>query len=213
MATSGAPNQSDAPTLDWRQLETLPLTPILEAALDTFYERGFHGTSVREIARRVGVTVPALYYHHDNKEGLLIALIELSTGDVLARAHAADADGGEDPVARLSNVIEAIVLRMTTRARLAAIEAEARYLGPENRERNRVVRKGIEQLMRGILEDGDRAGIFDVDDAAETTRALLGMCQSIPRWYHTEGTLRPDEVARKYSAIALQTVGAKPSVV
>ncbi len=78
---------------DWRTLEPMELTPILSASLDAFYETGFHGTSVREIARRVGVTVPALYYHHENKEGLLIALLELSTSDVLWRSDAADADG------------------------------------------------------------------------------------------------------------------------
>ncbi|HET8993093.1 MAG TPA: TetR/AcrR family transcriptional regulator [Rhodococcus sp. (in: high G+C Gram-positive bacteria)] len=195
---------------DWRTLEPMELTPILSASLDAFYETGFHGTSVREIARRVGVTVPALYYHHENKEGLLIALLELSTSDVLSRSHAADADGGTDPVQRLSNVIEAIVLRMTMRARLAALEGEARYLSPQNRQRYRAVRKGIEEIVRTIVEEGTASGAFDVDDSAETTRALLGMCQSIPRWYHSEGTLSPQEVARKYVAIALKMVGASP---
>ncbi|MFZ2529481.1 MAG: TetR/AcrR family transcriptional regulator [Rhodococcus sp. (in: high G+C Gram-positive bacteria)] len=193
---------------DWRKLEATELTPILSAALAAFYETGFHGTSVREIARRVGVTVPALYYHHENKEGLLIALLELSTSDVLSRAHAADDDGGDDPVQRLSNVVEAIVLRMTLRSGLAAIEGESRYLSPHNRQRYREVRKGVERLVRGIVEDGAASGVFDVDDPAETTRALLGMCQSIPRWYHAEGTLTPDEVAAKYVDIALRTVGA-----
>ncbi|MEU5841232.1 TetR/AcrR family transcriptional regulator [Rhodococcus sp. NPDC047139] len=192
---------------DWRILEPMQLSPILTAALDAFYETGFHGTSVREIARRVGVTVPALYYHHENKEGLLIALLELSTSDVLSRAHAAAEDADGDPVRRLSNVIEAIVLRMTMRARLAALEGEARYLSPENRQRYRAVRKGVEQLMREIVEQGVAAGVFDVDDPAETTRALLGMCQSIPRWYHAEGTLSPEAVAQKYVRIALKTVG------
>ena len=210
MATPSAATDTAAPaSADWRRVEPLELTPILEAALDTFHERGFHGTSVREIARRVGVTVPALYYHHDSKEGLLIALLELSTSDVLARAYAADADGGDDPVQRLSNVIEAIVLRMTARARTVAIEAESRYLSPENRERYRVVRKGVERLTRDIVDDGIATGAFHVDDAAETTRALLGMCQSIPRWYHAEGTLSPQEVAHKYVAIAVQMVGAR----
>lgn len=209
MATPSDPVAAEAATSDWRRLEPLELTPILSAALDTFYECGFHGASVREVARRVGVTVPALYYHHENKEGLLIALLELGTGNVLARAHAADADGGQDPVQRLANVIEAIVLRMTTRARLAAIETEARYLSPQNQERNRTVRKGVEKVVLGIVEDGSASGVFEVEDPAETTRALLGMCQSIPRWYHAEGTLTPAEVARKYVAIALQTVGAK----
>ncbi|MFD6859356.1 TetR/AcrR family transcriptional regulator [Rhodococcus sp. NPDC060086] len=201
---------AEAVAPDWRTLEPMELTPILSASLDAFYETGFHGTSVREIARRVGVTVPALYYHHENKEGLLIALLELSTSDVLSRSHAADADGGTDPVQRLSNVIEAIVLRMTMRARLAALEGEARYLSPENRQRYRAVRKGIEQIVRQIVEEGTASGAFDVDDSAETTRALLGMCQSIPRWYHAEGTLSPPEVAKKYVAIALKTVGAHP---
>ncbi|MBM7458705.1 TetR/AcrR family transcriptional regulator [Rhodococcus coprophilus] len=194
---------------DWRTLQPLDLSPILSAALDAFYETGFHGTSVREIARRVGVTVPALYYHHENKEGLLIALLELSTSDVLSRAHAAAAEGAGDPVRRLANVIEAIVLRMTMRSALAALEGEARYLSPENRQRYRAVRKGIEQLVREIVEEGSATGDFEVDDPAETTRALLGMCQSIPRWYHAEGTLSPEAVAEKYVAIALKTVGAR----
>ncbi|MFD1812113.1 TetR/AcrR family transcriptional regulator [Rhodococcus gannanensis] len=200
----------DESQIDWRRLEEVQLTPILSASLDAFYELGYHGTTVREVARRVGVTVPALYYHHENKEGLLIALLELSTADVLARAHAADADGGDDPVQRLANVVEAIVLRMTTRPRLAALEGEVRYLSTENRQRYREVRKGIEQVVLRVVEDGAASGAFDVDDPAETTRAILGMCQSIPRWYHAEGTLSPQEVAGKYVAIAMKIVLTAP---
>jgi len=58
---------------DWRLYEPLELTPILTAALEAFYEHGFHGTTVRDIARRVGQTVPSLYYHHDSKEGAFVA--------------------------------------------------------------------------------------------------------------------------------------------
>ncbi|NLU84870.1 TetR/AcrR family transcriptional regulator [Rhodococcus sp. HNM0569] len=193
--------------LDWRKLGSVELTPILSASLDVFYEYGYHGTTVREVARRVGVTVPALYYHHDSKEGLLIALLELSTADVLARVRAADADGGDDAVLRLANVIEAIVLRMTTRPRLAALEGEVRYLSGENRRRYRAVRKGIEDVVLQIVRDGSARGVFDVDDPAESTRAILGMCQSIPRWYHAEGTLSPQQVAERYVAITMRIVG------
>lgn len=194
----------------WRRIEPLELSPILQAALEGFYDNGFHGTSVRDIARRVGVTIPALYYHHQSKEGILLALLEISTSDVLARAHTASADGGDDPCEQLTNVVEAIVLRMTTRSRLAALEGEVRYLSPENRQRYRVVRKGIEELVLGIVSDGVERGVFAVADTAETTRALLAMCQSIPRWYHAEGELSPEEVAKKYAEIALNTVGYKP---
>ncbi|MFC9518058.1 TetR/AcrR family transcriptional regulator [Nocardiaceae bacterium NPDC056970] len=193
---------------DWRSFERLELTPILAASLDAFYESGFHGASVREIARRVGVTVPSLYYHHQSKEGLLIALLELSIEDLRSRALAASAAGEGDPVQRLANVIFTIVLQMTNRARLAALEGEARYLGAENWERYRAVRKGVEGLVLDIVQDGNRAGEFDVDDPSETTRAILGMCQVIPRWYHAEGMHSPEVVARKYVSIALRMVGA-----
>ena len=191
----------------WRSVDPPKLSPILVHALDAFYENGFHGTSVREIAQRVGVTIPALYYHHGSKEGILLALLEYSTSDVLARAHSAKADGGDDPAQQLSNVIEAIVLRMTTRSRLAALEGEVRYLSPENRLRYRVVRKGIEELVLGIIEDGNERGIFYTADPAESARAVLAMCQSIPRWYHAEGNMAPEVVAGKYAEIALTAVG------
>jgi AcrR family transcriptional regulator len=197
---------NEASTPDWLRLEPLELTPILTAALDAFYEKGFHGSSVRDIARRVGVTVPALYYHYENKEGLLVALIELGTGDVLARARSADEAGEGAPSRRLTNVVSAIVLRMTDRARLSAIEGEARYLTSENFERYRTVRKSIETVVLDIVRDGVEDGTFEVDDPAETTRAILGMCQAIPRWYHAEGELGPEAVAAKYAAIASKMV-------
>src|SRR2546423_15075602 len=92
---------------DWGRYEPLELTPLLEAALDAFYEHGFHGTTVRDIVRRVGQTVPSLYYHHDSKEGVFVALLELSTREVAHRvkAAAAEADRPED---QLANVAEAI---------------------------------------------------------------------------------------------------------
>ncbi|MCQ4152517.1 TetR family transcriptional regulator, partial [Rhodococcus qingshengii] len=66
-----------------------------------------------------------------------------------------------------------------------------------------------ELVLRMVGEGVDRK-LFSVSATAETARALLAMCQSIPRWYHAEGELSPQEVARKYAEIALNTVGCKP---
>ncbi len=58
---------------------------ILETALDLFIERGYEKTSLREIAERIGVTKPALYYHFASKEEILETLIEpIFTGQKLA---------------------------------------------------------------------------------------------------------------------------------
>jgi AcrR family transcriptional regulator len=47
---------------------------ILDVALDLFTEKGFDGTSLREIAERLGVTKAALYYHFASKDDILLAL-------------------------------------------------------------------------------------------------------------------------------------------
>jgi AcrR family transcriptional regulator len=49
---------------------------ILDAALDLFAENGFFGTSMREIAKRVGVRESALYHHFASKEAILQGLIQ-----------------------------------------------------------------------------------------------------------------------------------------
>ncbi len=47
---------------------------ILDVALDLFTDQGFDGTSMREIAERLHITKPSIYYHFDSKEEILLAL-------------------------------------------------------------------------------------------------------------------------------------------
>ena len=47
---------------------------ILDVALDLFTDQGFDGTSMREIAERLDITKPAIYYHFASKEEILMAL-------------------------------------------------------------------------------------------------------------------------------------------
>jgi AcrR family transcriptional regulator len=202
------PQPASAVAAGWRHFEPLDLTPLLAAALEAFYEHGFHGTTVRDIARRYGQTVPSIYYHHENKEGVFVALLEKGTSDVAGRVLAAAAEGGDRPEARFANVVEAIVLHMTHRTRLAALDSEIRHLSPDVRKRYAARRKEVERVLAGIVEDGVRKREFTASHPAETARAILGMCQAIARWYRPGGGLTPEELAGQYVDIALKTVGA-----
>ncbi|WP_020661438.1 TetR/AcrR family transcriptional regulator [Amycolatopsis benzoatilytica] len=195
------------PGSDWRVFEPLELTPILAAALEVFQENGFHGATVRDISRRVGLTVPSLYYHHESKEGIFAALLDLGTGEAAWRVRAAaDAAPGRVDL-QFVNVIQAIVLHMAHRRQLATLDNELRHLSPENRQHYAERRKEVENVLSGIVETGAREGIFTPKEPAETARALLGMCQAIVRWYRPDGPLTPDELAERYVDIALMTVG------
>jgi AcrR family transcriptional regulator len=67
----GASPKTDDPGAD-EQLSTRER--ILDAALDLFIEKGFDGTSLREIAEQLGFTKAALYYHFASKDDILMAL-------------------------------------------------------------------------------------------------------------------------------------------
>jgi TetR/AcrR family transcriptional regulator, cholesterol catabolism regulator len=194
---------------DWRGFAPLDLPPILSAALEEFREHGYHGTSVRDVARRAGVSLPMIYYRFENKQGLLVALLEGAMGEVLRRARLADADAEGRVLERFAHVIECVVLHMTYRAATAGLDSELRCLEPANRKKYAARRKALEELLLGIVEEGVEQGLFEVDHAPDTTRALLGMCQAVTGWYHDGGPLSPEEVADRYVAISLRTVGAR----
>lgn len=193
---------------NWREFETDDPGPILSCALDAFSENGFHGTTVRDLARRVGVTVPSLYYHHENKEAVLVTLLDDAVRELIARVEAAVADADDDPVARFANAVEAIVLTMTNRAKRSALDTELRHVAAESRDNYIASRKRMELLATDLVRDGVEQGVFELDEIDETVRALLGMFQSIPRWYRLDGPLTPSQVASRYTAIALRAVGA-----
>src|SRR6478609_9555589 len=138
-------------TIDWRDCQPVELSDILRHSSEAFYEHGFHGTTVRDIAGRVGVTVPALYYHHENKEAILLAILRAVMGDVLPRGEAAVVDGHGDPVTELANLVESHVLHLAVRARYVALDSETRYLSPAARNEYVDLRRSIELLTRRVV--------------------------------------------------------------
>jgi AcrR family transcriptional regulator len=196
------------PVDGWRQPDALALSPILISARDAFYEFGYHGTTVRDIARRTGLTVPALYYHHENKEAILCAILDTSIASVTARCQAALADASPGPSARFQNLIECITLHMAQHRKEAAMDAEIRALGEANRRHYSAQRRVIEQMLRTTIDNGASSGDFHVSSSADTARALLGMMQAITVWFHPGGPISAQNLATRYVDIALHTVGS-----
>jgi AcrR family transcriptional regulator len=199
-----------SPSGAWRSADDEDLSAILATARDLFYEVGFHGTTVRDIASRVGVTVPALYYHHANKEAILAALLDRSIGSVIERCEQALSEAGDDPADRFRNLIECLVLYMANHRKSAAMDAEIRALSPAARKRYSIERRRVEQMLADTITAGVAAGAFEVNSPTDTARALLGMIQAITVWFSPDGgRLTAPELAARYVDIAGQTVGLR----
>lgn len=197
---------ADSTWSHWRDYEPMNLPPILQAALDAFAENGYPGSTVRDIAHRVGMTVPAIYYHYRSKQDLLVTLIFASILDVLDRCHTAVAEAGSSRKAQLSALVECIVLYMANRRHLAFLDSEIRSLGAENHRRYLAYRNELQALLRGVIVDGCEEGVFGTPHPPETSRAILAMCQGVATWYRPQGPLDPPEIADRYVVVALDAV-------
>lgn len=193
---------------DWREYEVLQLPPVLEHSLEAMVEHGYHGTSVREIAQRLGQTVPAIYYHYENKQALLVVLLQNSVEEVLRRCKQAVAEAGPDPVTRLGNLVECFVRYITHRQNLEFLDAEIRSLEPENRRKYVETRDQIDQLFVDAIRDGIEEGVFSEDGATPSliVRAIMAMCHGIAVWYNPNGSLSPDLLAERYKQFAYAIV-------
>ena len=77
LAAASAPDPDDQPSRDQPsggQAGASTRERILDVALDLFTDQGFDGTSMREIAERLQLSKPAIYYHFASKEEILMAL-------------------------------------------------------------------------------------------------------------------------------------------
>ncbi|MET9108594.1 TetR/AcrR family transcriptional regulator [Streptomyces zhihengii] len=202
------PSQDTTPPAEhWRSYAPLDLHAILMRAMEAFNEHGYHGTSVRDIAGRVGVTVPALYYHYANKQALLATLLETSIRDVLDRCRAAAGEAGDDPLARFCGMVESIVLYMAHRQQLAFLDTEIRSLEPENRARYIALRDYLEHMLLDTVEAGRAQGVFTTPIPADAVRSVLVMCQGVANWFREDGPLTAEEVAERHVLLSLGTVG------
>jgi AcrR family transcriptional regulator len=188
--------------------EEVELDAVLAHSLEAFVESGYHATSVRDLARRLGQTVPAIYYHHENKQALLVALLSYSIGDLLERAKAAEAEASGDPLRRFELLVHCMVLFAAHRRELAFLDAEIRSLEPANRKAYVAMRDDLEAMLTDAVEEGMRRKVFAKGDAQAVARATITMIRGIAYWYRIDGPLDPDSLAKLYVMLSLRLAGA-----
>ncbi|MFF7654169.1 TetR/AcrR family transcriptional regulator [Streptomyces sp. NPDC007983] len=182
---------------------------LVSAAVHAFAERGYHATTTRDIAGRAGMSPAALYIHYKTKEELLYQISKVGHRlalDILEEAR----DGGGTPAERLAAAVRGFVrwhAEHHTTARVVQYELGA--LGEEHHAEVIAMRRDTDAAVRSIIEDGVRAGDFDVPDVRGTTVAVLSLCIDVARWFNARGRSTPDEVGDLYAGLVLRMVGAE----
>jgi AcrR family transcriptional regulator len=184
---------------------------ILDAAIAVMAQHGYHGTSVRDIAERAGVSPAALYHHFASKQAVLVTIMERGIEALLARTRAALDAAGERPADRLRALVEVQVLFHLEDQRGTLLgTSELRALEEPVRGAHVAKRIRQQQLFDDVVADGLARGEFSTPLPEEAARAIVVMCTGVASWFSPKGPLTRDEVVRRYQRLALDVVGAAP---
>jgi TetR/AcrR family transcriptional regulator, cholesterol catabolism regulator len=174
-------------------------TELTRAAARLFAEKGYHGTSVGDLAQALGVQKGSLYAHIESKADLLW---EVASEGATAFHDALDAVPDEGPILdRIRAAVRAHLRVVSEQLDVATVFVrEWRYLEGERRDRFVAERRRYEERFRALFREGRETGELrtDLDDG---TAALLAL--SAVNWAYT--WLRPgadtDALADRFTAL------------
>jgi AcrR family transcriptional regulator len=182
------------------------------AALRLFKEKGYHATSMRDIAAAVGINKGSLYSYIKSKEDLLVPVFEQAQGVLTSQIEQICADADLSATERLKRAIHAHVTAVADNLDILTVYlSEWRQLATESLATNRDQRARYAYLFHEILRDGIASGEFRPMDTRIVMLGMIGMCNYLFRWYRPEGRLSPDQVADELIEMVMQGVAASRS--
>ena len=168
---------------------------MLKAAASCFNHKGYSGTSLKDVAKHLGLTDAALYYYVRNKEELVyqcyLRAAELGK-EAMDRGRSEGKNGFEQALLYIRYHVEIFVGDRGP----VAIMSEIPSL--ETAHRNEILKvsrrhsAAFEEILSSGIEDGSIIGC----DVRMTGNAIMGAINWIPKWFHGDGTLAKKSNAR-----------------
>jgi AcrR family transcriptional regulator len=167
---------------------------ILSEAVKLFAEKGYHNTTLDEVAQRLGVTKAALYYYFDNKAHIIRVIMRkhidsMSQAVKLVESELIPSEKLRDFVKlHIKNVTENIDATRILFEQLHALPPRTRQ-SIENKERE------YDHALQAILLEGVEDGSFNIDDVNITSYAIIGLCNWTYHWYKPDGRLTSEQIS------------------
>ena len=176
---------------------------ILAAAAQIFRDKGYHATSMQDIAEAVHLQKGSLYHHIRSKEEILASLLDraldlliLSMQEVMASPLSVEE--------KLRSAMRMYADNIAVHSDLAAVLLlEYRNLSPRLRARHMGRRDRFEALWRELLRQGMQQGVFRTSDDKLVALAILGVQNWMLTWYRPEGPLSAAELSNRFADLFL----------
>ncbi|MDZ5622386.1 TetR/AcrR family transcriptional regulator [Nocardioides bizhenqiangii] len=177
---------------------------ILDAAIDNFGKVGFEHTKWATIADDVGIGQTALYHYFESKVHCLLTIMSTELERSFERTQAVTAEI-DDPAEKIRVAVlaafdvtprEALQARILMSHQDLLVGQRSSVREEDERQRARGLVRDIEHEWAELIRDGMFAGAFERRDELVLSRLLLGMVNSVWRWYRPDGAHTLEEIAQ-----------------
>lgn len=182
---------------------------IFTEAVRIFKLKGYHATSVQDIADAVHLQKGSLYHYISSKEELLLKIFERSTGALTQRLQEI-LSSDLSPTDKLQRAIDAHLVALTTQLDLYTVYlSERRVLTGRIHSQVRTEAERTARLLEQIIQEGIDAGDFRTTDSKMAAHAILGMCNWLYQWYSPTGRLTAEQIAAIFSDLVIRGLANK----
>ena len=169
---------------------------VLRTAVQMFNERGFHQTSLDDVAARLGVSKPTIYHYLGNKDQVLLECVTIGLSQLLAAAESARQVPGRGADRLTSFLRRYAEVNMDDFGR-CVIRTSEEALAPDSRRQFRALKRKIDDALRELIEEGMADGSVAPGDARMLGFALAGALNWPARWHDPDGPQSPEKLAQQ----------------
>ncbi len=184
---------------------------VLREAAASFNFKGYHGTSLTEIATSLGVTKAALYHYFPNKNSLLAACFEQAMDVAFASLERGRKQGknGRD---RLVLTISGYVSQLIDELNCCVVLMEEQALEPGDRAKLVRQRDRFERALRALVKEGIEDGSVVPCDPKLAIFVILGAMNWVPKWFKPGGAWTPEQLTHALGQIFERALSSAPAV-
>ena len=173
---------------------------VIRAAAHAFNLKGYHNTSLDDIAAALEVTKPTVYYYVTNKEQLLFECFVAGIEQI--RAGFREAKSLEVPAReRLNVVLRNYAKAMASEFGWCMVRVEEQDLSPDMSSHIKAMKSEIDQGIRRLIREGVQDGSIHPCDPKMTAFALAGSLNWIAHWYRENQSMTGAQIADAFITV------------
>ena len=181
---------------------------VLRTAARFFNEKGYHATSLDDVASALNVTKPTIYHYFANKDEILMECTRRGLNALAQSMRATDQDGFTGAEA-LEAMMMAHAFEMMDDFGICVARTQDHLLAPESRSQFRALKREIDALIRRTIARGMADGSLEVPDVRIAAFTLGLALNSLGSWFRPDGPMGREETARLTVATLLNGIRSR----